>query len=270
MLTWERELSAVFKGPRLRPARCLLVSRVPTPPAKSNPNPLAELALTVVAPSLVMDYLSEPARLGPYWALVVGMLFPLAFGIWCWVHHSGWNALSGLGLITVLLSGGLGLLKLDAFWFAVKESAMPVILGLAFPLSHRWGKPLINALVMQPHILNQRAIQSALDEPAKQVAYDATLLQASWQLGVGMVLSAVANFFLALWLLAGKEPGTPSFVKGVGTLNWASTLVVGAMLVIIMLVVMVAFLRKIQAITGLDKDDITNPGRTVRRVVTRE
>ena len=235
----------------------------------TQPNAIAELVLTVVLPSVVLDYMSEPQRLGPYWALVVSMLFPIGFGIWCWVHHSGWNALSGLGLVTVLLSGGLGLLKLDSFWFAVKESAMPVILGLAFPMSHRWGKPLINTLIMQPQVLNVRSLTEALAEPAKQSAYDASLLRASWSLGMGMIISAAANFFLALWLLQGKEPGTPAFVKGVGTLNWSSTLVVGAMLIGIMLLVMVRFLREVQQVTGLERDDLLNPGRTVRRTVTR-
>ena len=247
----------------------LLLSPVPDP-SPHQPNPIVEIVLTVALPSMALDYLSETERLGPVWALVVSMLFPLGFGVWSWLKHSSWNALSALGLITVLLSGGLGLLKLDAFWFAVKESAMPVFLGMAFPLSHRWGKPLINSMIMQPQLVNVRSLNAALEEPEKRARFNTALLGASWHLGLGMVASAVANFFLAMWILGGKEPGTPAFVKGVGTLNWSSTVLIGAMLMGIMMLVMIRFLRQVEGITGLDRDDLLNPGRTVRRTVTRE
>ena len=234
-----------------------------------EPNPIAELVLTVVLPSLVLDYLSDPVRLGPFWALVVSLVFPLAFGGWCWWKKMGWNALSILGLVTVLLSGGLGLLKLDAFWFATKESAMPVMLGLAFPVSHRWGRPLINSLIMQAHLLNMQSLGKALLDGARRTAFDAALLKASWGMGFGMIGSAVANFFLALHLLGGKAPGSEAFVKGIGTLNWASVLVIGVPLMGVMMIVFHWLVREIQQITGLEKADLMNPGRTVRRQVRR-
>ncbi|MDB6074519.1 MAG: hypothetical protein JWO89_2159 [Verrucomicrobiaceae bacterium] len=46
-----------------------------------QPHPLADLMLTIVLPSVALEYLSEPARLGPFWALVVSALLPLAFGV---------------------------------------------------------------------------------------------------------------------------------------------------------------------------------------------
>jgi hypothetical protein len=223
--------------------------------------------LTVLVPSLVLDYLSTADRLGPFGALVVSMFFPIGFGLWCWWNKAGWNLFSILGFVTVLLSGGLGLLKLDAFWFAVKESAMPVMLGAAFPMSHIWGRPLINALILQPHLINQAALSDALGPPQKKLAFEAALHRASWMLGGGMILSACGNFFLALWLLGGKEPGSEAFVKGIGTLNWAGLVVLGVPLMLIMLAVFIWLLRRIQTITGLEKVDLMTAGRTVRRQV---
>ncbi len=235
-----------------------------------QPNALADLLLTVVLPSLVLDQLSEPARLGPFWALVISLLFPVGFGIWCWWKKSGWNLFSILGFVTILLSGGLGLLKLDAFWFAIKESAMPLALGAAFPLSHFFGKPLISVLVMQPQLLNLRALHTALDTPEKQRGFQTALMHGSWWIGLATVGSSIGNFFLAIYLLNGKEPGGEAFVKGIGTLNWASILVIGIPLCAVMLLVFVFMIRKIQRITGLERADLMNPGRTVRRQITPE
>lgn len=236
----------------------------PAPP----PNPLLELVFTLVLPSLTLDQLSKPASLGPFWALVVSLLFPVAFGAWCFWKKKGWNVLSVLGFVTILLSGGLGLLKLDAFWIGMKEGLMATAIGLAFPLSHYFGRPLINALVMQPHLLNVKTLEDSLGEEAKRSAFNEALFRASCGMGLGMVGSAVANFSLALWLLAGKEPGSEAFVKGLAKLSWVSTVVIGVPMMGVMLVVFVWLLRRIQRITGLERDDLLNPGKTVRREVT--
>ncbi|MBX7210033.1 MAG: hypothetical protein K1X78_17075 [Verrucomicrobiaceae bacterium] len=239
-------------------------------PAPKPPNALADLLLTVVLPSVVLEWLSEPQRLGPFWALVVASLLPLGFGIYCHYAHNGLNFLSVFGLAAVVITGGLGLLKLDAFWFAIKEVSVPVILGLAFPASHRFARPLIESILLTPHVVNRAALQRALVTPEQQRTFAALLLRASWGMGAGMLVSAVANFFLALHLLGGKEPGGEAFVKGIGTLNWAGFIIIGVPMFAMMFVVLVWFLRAVQKLTGLERDDLMNPGKTVRRQVTNE
>jgi hypothetical protein len=234
------------------------------------PNPLIELVFTLVLPSIALDQLSKPESLGPFWALVAGLAFPVAFGAWCFWKKRGWNVFSVIGLVTILLSGGLGLLKLDAFWIGMKEGLIAAAIGVSFPLSHFFGTPLMNSLVMQPHLLNVQALQGSLTEAPKRMAFDRALFRASCFMGLSMVGSAVANFLLALWLLGGKEPGSEAFVKGLGKLNWVSAVVLGLPMMAVMLVVFIWLLRQIQRITGLERDDLLNPGRTVRRQVTPE
>jgi hypothetical protein len=165
------------------------------------------------------------------------------------------------------VTGGLGLLKLDAFWFVVKEISVPVLIGLAFPASHWWGKPMISFMIFAPHLFNERVLRAALDTPEKEVGFAKLLLRASWGMGASMLLSAVINFALAMYLLGGKEPGSEAFVKGIGTLNWAGTIIIGAPMLLAMMVVMVGFMRGVYRLTGLHKDDLMGPGRTVRRVI---
>ena len=230
-------------------------------------NPIADLLLTVVLPSAALEWLSEPTRLGPIWALVIASLLPLGFGIYCYVTRSGLNFFSILGLVAVIVTGGLGLLKLDAFWFAIKEISVPVLLGLAFPMSHRWGRPLIESVLLTPQLINRAALQRALVTPDHQQAFSSLLLRASWGMGSGMLISAAANYSLAMHLLGGKEPGSEAFVKGVGTLNWAGFIIIGVPLFAVMFIVLVWFLRALQKLTGLDRDDLMNPGKTVKRTV---
>lgn len=243
-----------------------LVTKAPAP-HQPPPNPFLEIALTIILPSLVLDQLSKPERLGPLWALVLSLLFPIGFGIWCFAQKKGWNLFSILGFVTILITGSLGLLKLPAFWFAVKESTIPIIIGLAFPLSHRFGKPLINAMILQPHVINVEALQGAITTPEKRTDYNQAVFRASCGMGVGMLGSSVANFFLAMYLLGGKEPATEAFMKGIAKLNWMGMIVIGVPMMVVMLFVFLRLLKQLQRITGLERDDLMNPGTTVWRQV---
>jgi hypothetical protein len=236
---------------------------------KTPPNPLLEILLTIALPSVALDQLSKPASVGPFWALVISLLFPIGFGMWCFYKKMGWNLFSILGFLTILLSGGLGLLKLDAFWFAIKESAIPVLIAIAFPLSHRWGKPMINALLLQPQLINLRTLNEALDTGNRKALFNRALFRASCGMGLGLLGSSVANFFLALHLLHDKEPGGEAFVRSIGTLTWMGFVVIGIPLLVVMIIVFITLLKSVENITGLERSDLLNPGKTVRRQITK-
>ncbi len=235
--------------------------------AQTQPHPLADLLLTLVLPSLALEWLSKPERLGPLWALVVASALPVGFGLWCWWQKRGLNFFSVFGLLAVILTGGLGLLKLNATWFAAKEAVFPIVLGLAFPISHRLGIPLIKELLLNPQVINHNALHRALDTPVKRMAFVSLLGKASWGMLGTTLLSAAANFALALHLLGKTEPGSEAYVQAIGRLNWMGFIVIGIPLVGITVGLLFWLLRRVSALTGLERDDLMNPGRTVRRQV---
>ena len=237
---------------------------------QKQPHPLLDLALTVILPSIALEKLSAPDRLGPAWALVVALLLPLGFGIWCFINKRGLNFFSVLGLVAVIVTGGLGLLQLNATWFAAKEAMFPIFLGIAFPLSHRWGKPLINEMLLNPQVINQPALHQALDTPEKHHSFAALLKRASWGMAGTMLFSAVANFILALYLLGDKAPGSQEYTKAIGRLNWSGFLVIGIPLMGVTLALLLWLLRSITRLTGLERDDLMNQGTTVRREVANK
>jgi hypothetical protein len=216
---------------------------------------------------VVLESLSKPERLGPAWALVVALLMPLGFGIYCLVKKRGLNFFSILGLTAVLVTGGLGLLNLSAMWFAVKEAAFPVFLGLAFPLSFFWKKPLVTELLLNPQIINHSLLQSSLDTPEKKSRFHHLLGQASWALAATMLLSAVANALLVLYYLQGTVPGTEAYTAAIGRQNWVGFIVIGFPMLGATMLLLFWMLRRLQALTGLERDDLMNPGVTVRRQV---
>lgn len=237
------------------------------PPNKEQPHPLGDLLLTIILPSVILEFLSKPDRLGPAWALVVALMLPLGFGIYCFIKKRGLNFFSVLGLVAILVTGGLGLLNLSAVWFAVKEAAFPVFLGLAFPLSFAWGKPLVTELLLNPQVINHSLLQESLDTTGKQVAFRQLLKKASWVLLGTMMLSAVANAMLVLYYLEGTVPGTEAYTQAIGRQNWVGFIVIGVPMMGAMMALLFWMLGRLQALTGLERDDLMNPGNTVRRQV---
>ncbi len=237
------------------------------PSSNAQPHPLADLLLTLVLPTMALEWLSKPERLGPAWALVVACALPLGYGLWCWRQRRGLNFFSVFGLIAVILTGGLGLLNLSAVWFAAKEAVFPLVLGLAFPLTHRLGIPLIKELLLNPQVIDHPTLNRALDSDSKRAAFHALLGRASWGMLGATTLSAAANFALALYLLGKKEPGSEAYVQAIGRLNWMGFLVIGIPLVGLTIALLLWLLRRVSALTGLERADLLNPGQTVRRQV---
>lgn len=220
----------------------------------SQPHPAADLLLTVILPSVVLETLSKPERLGPAWALGVALLMPLGFGIYCILNKRGLNFFSILGLVAILVTGGLGLLQLDAVWFAVKEAAFPVFLGVAFPLSHFMGRPLAGELLLNPQVINHGALQEALGRVEGHGEYRRLLGQASWFLALTMLISAAANALLVLVYLEGTVPGTEAYTKAIGRQNWVGFAVIGVPMVAATMALLLWMLRRLQSLTGLQRE----------------
>ena len=63
--------------------------------------------------------------------LGISLAFPVIYFILDFKRRRKANFISILGFVSILLTGGVGLLQLPRFWFIVKETAIPAIIGLA-------------------------------------------------------------------------------------------------------------------------------------------
>ena len=76
-------------------------------------------------------------------ALIVALAFLLGWGLFERFRYKTFNAVTVLGLISVSLTGGIGLAQLDPQWLASREAAIPGLLGIAVPVSTRTRYPVI-------------------------------------------------------------------------------------------------------------------------------
>ena len=128
-------------------------------------NPLISIMLNVVIPVVILTYLSKDKYLGPVWGLVTALILPIGYGIHTLIKEKRADFVSILGIISVLLTGVFGILKLPPQWIAIKEAAIPLIIGLAIVISLKTPYPLIKKMLEENRLDKlTAAIETSADD----------------------------------------------------------------------------------------------------------
>ena len=166
------------------------------------------------------------------------------------------NLFATLGVVSILLTGGIGLLQLDTQWLAIKEAAIPGLIGLAVAISAHTRNPLVRVLLFSPALMNVEHIQQRLDERGNRATFEARLRIATWMLGGSFFFfSAVMNYFLATWIVV-SPTGTPAFNEELGRLTLYSYPVIALPSMLIMMAALYFLGRSIRELAGLKLTDV--------------
>ncbi len=222
-----------------------------TSPPANKPNPLLEIGITILVPALVLMQLSGEERLGPVRALLLALAFPVGWGVWEGIKRRKLNWLAVLGVVSTLLTGGIGLLKLDPQWLAVKEAAVPGFIGLVVLGSLWTKKPLIRVLVFNPSLFDVERVHAALEVRKNIVPFELRLRTGTLLLAGTFFFSAVANYVLARWVVV-SPAGTEAFNQELGRLTLLSYPVIALPSMAMMIALMFWLARGAKTLTGLE------------------
>ncbi|MCX6951481.1 MAG: MFS transporter [Verrucomicrobia bacterium] len=226
-----------------------------TPASPKKENMLLNLVCNIAVPTVVLMKFSSNKWLGPLWGLVVALAFPVAYGVWDFATRKKMNFISVLGFVSVLLSGGLGLMKADGFWFAVKDAAVPSIIGIGVLVSLRTKTPLVNQLFYNDQIVDVPRVDAALDARGERPAFNRLMRNASIWLALAFLVSAVLNFGLARYVLK-SPPATPEFNEELGRMHILVWPVIVIPSMVVMMTVFWKLISGLTRLTGLTTDEI--------------
>ena len=221
----------------------------------TRPNPLYEIAVTIVAPAVVLMQASAENRLGPTWALLLALALPLAWGLNSWRRAQGFGVMAAIGVVSTLLTGGIGVLRLDASWLQIKEAAVPALLGLAVAASAFTRRPLIHLLVFSPTLFDVPRISAALAERGTAGAFEQRMRTATLCFAATFAFSAVMNYWLAGWIVT-SPAGSEAFNEELGRLTLVSYPVIALPSLAMMMVLLWWIARGVRELAGLGFDDI--------------
>ena len=216
-------------------------------------NPLVSLLFNIVVPVVILMRFSSDQWLGPVNGLLVALAFPLAYGIFDYSQRRTLNFLPIVGVVGILLTGGIGLLKLDPKWIAVKEGAIPLFIGIAVIGSLKTRFSLVSVLLNK--VIDSAAVNVALDERGTRAPYKRRLVHATFIVAASFFLSSVSNYFLAR-LVVVSPPGTTAFNEELGKMTALSFPVISVPAIIILTIAILYTVVGIRNLTGMDMERI--------------
>jgi hypothetical protein len=224
-------------------------------PPRKEENPLISLMLNVVIPVIILTALSKEKYLGPLWGLIVALILPIGYGLHTLIKEKRADFISIIGIVSVLLTGVFGILKLPPEWIAIKEAAIPLIIGLVILISLWTPAPLIKKIMMSEKLFNVELLHEKLREKGNEATFEKRLVGLTWGLASSFFLSSALNYGLAKVILK-SEPGTEAFTAEIGKMTGLGYVVVMLPSMAVMILVLIALIKTLTHLTGLQLDDL--------------
>ncbi|QTN33436.1 hypothetical protein HZ994_14295 [Akkermansiaceae bacterium] len=243
-------------------------------------HPLANILINVLIPVLALSYLSKDPGLadaklwhiGPLKALIVALAFPICYGIWFFAKTRKMNFFSGLGLFSVLLTGGLTLFLWNkdgtvkehaAVLFGLKEASIPFVLGIVIVVSH-WSKtPLLRTFLYSDSIFDVKRIEGKVAELGKEAEYGKVLFSATLLFSLSFFISTLMNFGLAMYFLGDLDHAAQDamtvYNERVAKITGWGFAVIGVPIMAFLFFTLKKLLGGLRGITGLSDEELMMP-----------
>ncbi|UXI04216.1 VC0807 family protein [Photobacterium sp. TY1-4] len=223
--------------------------------AEKKANPLTDLIFNVIVPSVVLMKLSGEEHLGSLMALLVALAFPVVLGGYELIKYKKFNFISLLGFVSVLLTGGIGLLELDAKWLAVKEALIPGLIGAGVFISTFTKYPVVSKLLFNDTVLNLDVIKQKLTEHGKEKDFARCLIKSNYLFSGTFVFSSVMNYVLATTIVTSPS-GTQAFNEELGKMTLLSYPMIAIPSMVMMMGIFYFMWRQIRQMTQLETAQI--------------
>lgn len=224
-----------------------------TPERKENI--FLNLGLNIIIPTIILVKFSGEQHLGPQWGIVVALAFPILYGFYDFTQARKINYFSVLGVLSIMLTGGISLLKLDPKYIAIKEATIPALFGIATLVSLKTPYPLVKTLLYNHKIMQVDRVAEALRQKNNERNFEKTLMRASCVIAGSFFLSSALNYILAKVLLV-SPPGTEAYNAELGKMTALSLPVITVPAMLMFFVALYYLFRSIQQLTQLSLDDI--------------
>lgn len=210
---------------------------------------LSNLAFNIIIPVVILMKFSGPDHLGPALGIVVALAFPVLYGLYDLYRRRKINGYSILGIVSVFLTGGISLLELDPQYIAIKEAAVPAVIGLAVLISQFTRFPLVRKLLLNEQVVDTRRLFYVIDQRQKRHALERVLRTATYMVTGAFFLSAVLNYVLARWIVVSPS-GTTAFNEELGRMTALSFPVIALPTMLVMFAAIFYVFFQLKKLTG--------------------
>ena len=218
-------------------------------------NPLLNILLSIVIPAIILSKFSTPEYLGVIPGFLIALCFPIGLSLYELIIEKKVGFIAILGLVSTLLTGIIGILEIPTQWLAVKEAAVPLLIGLAVFISQYTPYPLIEKILYNDQLLKLSLIEERLQANNSKEKIQKGLRIASWMVTASFMLSAILNFTLTKHIVV-SPAGTEAFNQELGKLTALSYPVIALPSTLVMVVALWYLIKQLKQATGLSMEEM--------------
>lgn len=215
----------------------------------------SQLLFNIIIPVVILTRFSGETHLGPTLGVIVALAFPILFGCWELKKTGKFSFLSGLGIVSVLLTGGISLLELDVKYIAIKEALIPGLIGTAIIVSQYTKYPLLKTLLFNPNTMDIDRIEQALEAKGNLNKLPKVQIVASNILAGSFFLSSVLNYVLAKIIVV-SPAGTEAYNNELGRMTALSYPIIAVPTMIVFFIAFYYLLNSIKKLSGLKIEEM--------------
>lgn len=227
-------------------------------------NPFFNILFNILIPIVLLN--KGHLILGPkngVLVLFLALAFPVFYGAFDLIKNKRKNIISLFGILNVLLTGGFALYKLDGMWFAIKEAAFPLLVGIFVFISAYTRKNFFEYLIRQAPIFKWQLIEEKIQTFSSTQQLKVLFKKATIMFSLSFLISAILNFILALYIFSEENMTGISATekeiilnKKIADMTWLGFVVIGLPMTVFAIGVLWWFLKKLGKITQLSMEQM--------------
>jgi hypothetical protein len=222
---------------------------------KKKESPLVSLLVSIVIPAIILSKFSTEEYLGILPGFLVALAFPVGYAIYNLLIRKETGFIAIIGFVSIFLTGIIGVFEFPTEWLAVKEAAVPLLIGIAVIVSLKTPYPLVKKLLFNEELLDLKLIDKKLKENDNVFEIEKVLVKSTFMVAGSFLLSAFLNFFLTKYIVV-SPAGTAAFNEELGTLTAISYPAIALPSTAVMFVALYYIFKQITKLTGLSFDEI--------------
>lgn len=218
-------------------------------------NPFTSLLINILIPAVILSKLSKENYLGPLYAFIIAISFPFLYGLYELIIKKKKSFIAVFGLVSIFLTGIIGIMNFPKEYIAYKEALIPFIIGMAILISIKTPFPLVRKIIFNDAIFDIDMITDKLQLKNNTEVFNKTLNGLSIFLSLSFFISSILNFVLAKILIK-SDPGTLAFNEELGKMVVLSYPIIALPSTLFLLVIIWYFIRTLSKLTDTPKSDL--------------
>ena len=222
-------------------------------PREAHPSTAIQFIVSFVLPTILLLRFSGNDQLGPAMAMVIALLFPVAYELYSLARRHKTSALSLIAIGGIVLTGAVTLLGLSENWLALRRSAIYFVAAFVLVGSILAKRPLIDMALKYMLDMERVRVQAAKRDTSVQLQKHIDI--STYALIIFLFVIGVSSYILTLIVIT-AAPETAQFNSEYVRLRVISLPATTLPLFVGLIAIMMYLLASIEKLTGLSAEEL--------------